>query len=83
MALHTNTTSVERLCTTLSGIVKQNEQNLNEAIETIESNGGDLSQAELLALQSKINTWSNLSNIASGILRAVGDALKATAQNIR
>jgi hypothetical protein len=42
-----------------------------------------MTQEQMLAIQSKIQAWTNILSICTGILRAVGDALKATAQNIR
>jgi hypothetical protein len=75
--------SLERLHGYLSETLGQIEQKLNGAIETLKTKGGELSQAELLALQTQISAWSNLASLISGILRAVGDALKATIQNIR
>ncbi|MDR1232917.1 MAG: hypothetical protein LBJ75_01495 [Puniceicoccales bacterium] len=78
-----NAISLGGLYTVLSSkVIGKTEQDLNEALKRLEG-GEQISQQELLALQTKVNVWSNMSNIASGILRAVADAMKATAQNIR
>ena len=54
------------------------------AVPTPTKNDGvDVAQADLLALQAKIQSWGNLTSTATGILRAIGDSLKSTTQNIR
>ncbi|MDR1891386.1 MAG: EscF/YscF/HrpA family type III secretion system needle major subunit [Puniceicoccales bacterium] len=76
--------TLERLYSTLMKVVARGEANMNEKITKLENDDGSkIGQTELLALQSKLQSWTNMSNIASGILRAVGDALKASAQNVR
>ncbi|MDR1173347.1 MAG: hypothetical protein LBK24_00970 [Puniceicoccales bacterium] len=77
-----NAISLEGLYTFGSETVRRSEQNLNKALERLES-GENISQQELIALQTKMSAWTNICNVVSGMLRAVGDALKATAQNIR
>jgi hypothetical protein len=77
-----NAISLEGLYTFGSETVRRSEQNLNEVLKQLES-GEKISQQELIALQAKMNAWNNICSVVSGMLRAVGDALKATAQNIR
>ncbi|MDR1433004.1 MAG: hypothetical protein LBI61_01520 [Puniceicoccales bacterium] len=66
----------------LASFVGKCEIGLNSTIKRLQS-ADNIGQAELLALQSKIQSWGNLCSSATGLLRSVGDALKATSQNVR
>lgn len=66
----------------LQKAVGEAEKKLDATITTLESSA-DLSQQQLLALQSQIQAWSTFCSTATGLLRAVGDALKSTSQNVR
>jgi hypothetical protein len=75
--------SLEELRVGLSGATNEIERKLHKSINQLQTESGELSQAEVIALQSQITAWSNLLNLISSILRAVGDAMKATVQNVR
>jgi hypothetical protein len=66
----------------LASAVSKCEKKLNSAITKLEEQD-DIGQEQLLALQAKIQSWGNLTSTATGLLRAVGDSLKSTTQNIR
>jgi hypothetical protein len=67
----------------MAKIIAESDRNIQSELDKIETKKDGLSQGQLLAIQSKIQAWQNLSAVASGILRAIGDTLKATIQNIR
>lgn len=71
-----------RIYALLASCVATCEKNLNSAIKRLEQED-DIGQEQLLALQAKIQSWGNLTSTATGLLRAVGDSLKSTTQNIR
>ena len=71
-----------RIYALLASCVAACEKNLNSAIKKLEEED-DIGQEQLLALQAKIQSWGNLTSTATGLLRAVGDSLKSTTQNIR
>ena len=66
----------------LASCVANSEHKLNSIMKSLEKKD-DVAQADLLALQAKIQSWGNLTSTATGILRAIGDSLKSTTQNIR
>ncbi|MDR2628618.1 MAG: hypothetical protein LBC30_01325 [Puniceicoccales bacterium] len=76
------TITLGRIYELLATCVAKSEKGLNCAIEKLE-NDDNIGQEQLLALQAKIQAWGNLNSVATGLLRATGDALKSTAQNIR
>lgn len=78
----TKNLTLEKIYELLAKCVADNETSLDSAINKLEKEG-DIGQAELLAIQSKIQSWGNLGATATGLLRAIGDSLKATTQNIR
>ncbi|MDR2737601.1 MAG: hypothetical protein LBB18_01520 [Puniceicoccales bacterium] len=63
--------------------IARKETELNAALEEIRKKGKDVSNAELLAMQAQVSAWTNLVGIVTGVLRAIGDAMRATTQNIR
>ena len=80
---HVETTAtLARVYDFLQNAVGKAEEKLNKTINTLNSSA-DLSQQQLLALQSQIQAWSTFCSTATGLLRAVGDALKSTSQNVR
>jgi hypothetical protein len=81
-AVSSATVTLGRIYKLLASCVVSSEKNLNSAIKRLESED-DIGQEQLLALQAKIQSWGNLTSTATGLLRAVGDALKSTTQNIR
>ena len=66
----------------LQEAVGKAEKNLDDTVGTLKSSA-DIGQQQLLALQSQIQAWSTFCSTATGLLRAVGDALKSTSQNVR
>jgi hypothetical protein len=75
--------TLERLYSSLIKIVQEGEANMNKKIAKLEQgNRSKIAQTELFSLRSKLLSGTNMSNIASDILRAVGDALKASVQNV-
>lgn len=82
---HTNESSamqLGRIYQFLASCVAKSENKLNSIMKSLEKKD-DVAQADLLALQAKIQSWGNLTSTATGILRAIGDSLKSTTQNIR
>ena len=71
-----------RIYAFLASCVANSEYKLNSIMKSLEKKD-DVAQADLLALQAKIQSWGNLTSTATGILRAIGDSLKSTTQNIR
>jgi len=43
----------------------------------------EIDQGTLIPMQAKVQTWSTIVSGVTGIVRAIGDGLKSTAQNIR
>ncbi|MDR2737747.1 MAG: hypothetical protein LBB18_02280 [Puniceicoccales bacterium] len=76
------TITLGRIYALLVSCVRTCETKLNSAILRLEGKD-DIGQEQLLALQAKIQAWGNLTSTATGLLRAVGDSLKSTTQNIR
>lgn len=80
---HAETTAtLARVYEFLQKAVGEAEKKLDATIKTLESSA-DIGQQQLLALQSQIQAWSTFCSTATGLLRAVGDALKSTSQNVR
>jgi hypothetical protein len=75
--------TLEKIYEIMAKIIAKSDKNIQSELDKIESDKDGLSQSQLLSIQSKIQSWQNMSATASGMLRAVGDALKATVQNIR
>jgi hypothetical protein len=76
------TVTLGRIYALLASCVASCEKNLQSAIKKLESED-DIGQEQLLALQAKVQSWGNLTSTCTGLLRAVGDALKSTSQNVR
>jgi hypothetical protein len=76
------TATLTKIYALLASCVRKAEAGLNSAIKQLE-NSENIGQEQMLALQAKIQAWGNLVTTCTGLLRAVGDALKATAQNVR
>jgi hypothetical protein len=77
-----NAMQLGRIYAFLASCVANSENKLNSIMKSLEKKD-DVAQADLLALQAKIQSWGNLTSTATGILRAIGDSLKSTTQNIR
>ncbi|MDR1233181.1 MAG: hypothetical protein LBJ75_02900 [Puniceicoccales bacterium] len=76
------TATLARIYALLASCVRTSETGLNSAIKQLE-NSENIGQEQMLALQAKIQAWGNLTTTCTGLLRAVGDAMKSTAQNVR
>ncbi|MDR1413466.1 MAG: hypothetical protein LBI56_00810 [Puniceicoccales bacterium] len=78
----TSSITLGKIYALLASCVSSCEKGLKSAITKLEKED-DIGQQQMLALQAKIQSWGNLSTACTGALRAVGDALKSTTQNIR
>jgi hypothetical protein len=67
----------------LGQVVSSQEYALNEEINKLASTGASVDQGALLKVQGMVQTWGVTSGLATGTLRAAGDALTKTTQNIR
>ncbi|MDR2432925.1 MAG: hypothetical protein LBD34_04205 [Puniceicoccales bacterium] len=76
------TVTLQRIYNLLASCVATYENELDSAIRKLE-NEDDIGQEQMLALQAKIQAWGNLTSTCTGLLRAVGDAIKTTSQNVR
>ncbi|MDR2603160.1 MAG: hypothetical protein LBC11_01175 [Puniceicoccales bacterium] len=76
------TVTLSRIYALLASCIATYEGELNSAIHRLESED-DIGQEQMLALQAKIQAWGNLTSTCTGLLRAVGDAIKTTSQNVR
>jgi hypothetical protein len=75
--------SLDKLYTLLGGVVSNQETELNSCIESLAGAGQSIDQGALLKVQGMVQTWGVTSGLATGTLRAAGDALTKTTQNIR
>jgi hypothetical protein len=75
--------TIGRIWELLSGVVHDSEKNLSSLIAKLESSRGDIGQEQLLALQTKTQSWGNIISLASTLLRAIGDLIRGTVQNIK
>ncbi len=80
--------SIENLYMALASYIADYEQTLMDDISGITgSNNSDTSQeidqGQLLSIQARVQTWGTIVSTSTGIVRAIGDGLKSTTQNIR
>lgn len=77
--------TIESLYSVLANYLSDYEATLGSAIEGLGSGGeaNQIDQGRLLNIQAKVQTWGTIVTTATGIVRAAGDAMKSTAQNIR
>lgn len=76
--------SLEKLYEKLGKYIENYEKDLNESIEKMGGEGTkDIDQSTLLRMQARVQTWGTIVTAATGTVRAIGDGLKSTAQNIR
>jgi predicted component of type VI protein secretion system len=80
--VNATTVTLSRIYNLLASCIATYESELNSAILRLESED-DIGQEQMLALQAKIQAWGNLTSTCTGLLRAVGDAIKTTSQNVR
>jgi hypothetical protein len=76
--------SIENLYLALASYVSEYEGELKSSIEGMSGKTADaVDQGTLLNIQAKVQTWGTIVSTVTGTLRAVGDGLKSTTQNIR
>jgi hypothetical protein len=75
--------TLERLYQLLGKVVNDQESDLNKAITDLANSGSNIDQGALLKVQGMVQTWGVTSGLATGTLRAAGDALSRTTQSIR
>jgi len=76
--------SIETLCSALASYISSYESSLESSTTGITgATAGQVDQGTLLNIQAKVQTWGTIVSTAMGIVRAVGDGLKGTAQNLR
>ncbi|MDR3317104.1 MAG: hypothetical protein LBS68_03515 [Puniceicoccales bacterium] len=75
--------TLDKLYELLGTVVNNQEMELNSAITSLASQGSSVDQGSLLRVQGMVQTWGVTSGLATGTLRAAGDALTKTTQNIR
>jgi hypothetical protein len=75
--------TLEKLYNLLGKVVEKQETDLNTAIQDLANTGSSIDQGALLKVQGMVQTWGVTSGLATGALRAAGDALTKTTQNIR
>jgi hypothetical protein len=56
------------------------EQDLRTAVLTLQSKGSDVSNVDLLDLQSKVQQWTLITQLVSTITQEVGNAMKGIVQ---
>jgi hypothetical protein len=77
-------TSIEFLYQALSKYISDYEGELRNSIQGLSGKSSkDIDQGVLLNIQAKVQTWGTIVSTSTGVLRAVGDGLKSTTQNIR
>ncbi|MDR2341216.1 MAG: EscF/YscF/HrpA family type III secretion system needle major subunit [Puniceicoccales bacterium] len=75
--------TLDMLYRLLGQVVSNQEGDLNSEISALAESGSSVDQGQLLKVQAMVQTWGILSGLATGTLRAAGDALTKTTQNIR
>jgi hypothetical protein len=76
--------SIELLYRALASYIADYESELKSSIEGMSGKTADqVDQGVLLNIQAKVQTWGTIVSTSTGTLRAVGDGLKSTTQNIR
>ncbi|MDR1435943.1 MAG: hypothetical protein LBI39_01915 [Puniceicoccales bacterium] len=75
--------TLENLYEVLGKVVHDQEDTLNKSIENIAKSGSNIDQGALLRVQGMVQSWGVTSGLATGTLRAAGDALSRTTSNMR
>ncbi len=84
--------SIENLYMALASYISDYEQTLMDDISSItgtgkanteDSTSTEIDQGQLLSIQARVQTWGTIVSTSTGIVRAIGDGLKSTTQNIR
>jgi hypothetical protein len=81
----TSKISIESLYSVLSSYVREYESSLKTSIDAMSNNANAdaVDQGTLLNIQAKVQTWGTIVSTSTGIVRAIGDGLKAITQNVR
>ncbi|HVJ69775.1 MAG TPA: EscF/YscF/HrpA family type III secretion system needle major subunit [Caulifigura sp.] len=66
---------------TLNSTVGNLEGKLRTQLQA--SQGGDLSQPEMMDLQFQLSKWQLVTNLQSNIMKTLSEAVKGTIQNMR
>jgi type III secretion protein F len=56
------------------------EQDLRTSVTTLRAKGPDVSNVDLLDLQTKVQQWSLMSSLQSTLTKELGDAMKGIVQ---
>jgi len=56
------------------------EQDLRTSVTTLRAKGADVSNVDLLDLQTKVQQWSLMSSLQSTLTKELGDAMKGIVQ---
>ena len=76
--------SIENLYLALASYITNYEKELKSSIGKMSGKTADeVDQGTLLNIQAKVQTWGVIVSTSTGIVRAIGDGLKSTTQNIR
>jgi type III secretion apparatus needle protein len=77
--------TIEKIYELLITIVGKADKAVEEEMNKFDGmdNEVQLDQQKMIVLQSKVQSWNNISGLASGMLRAIEDSLQAIMQNIR
>ncbi|MDR0428748.1 MAG: hypothetical protein LBG86_01790 [Puniceicoccales bacterium] len=78
-----STATLNKLYQLLAKVVATQEKDLNDAIKDVGETASSIDQGVLLRVQAMVQTWAVTSGLATGTLRAAGDALNKVTQNIR
>ncbi len=79
-----NRVSIENLYLALATYISSYEKELKNSIQGITGQtASEVDQGTLLNIQAKVQTWGTIVSTSTGIVRAIGDGLKSTTQNIR
>lgn len=76
-------TTLENLFDTLAAVVVSQENELTGVIDELGDSGAGLDQGKLLRVQGMVQSWSITAGLATGTIRAAGDAIVKVTQNIR
>lgn len=76
--------SIQHLYEALATYIANYEEELKDSIQGMSGKNADqVDQGTLLNIQAKVQTWGTIVSTSTGIVRAIGDGLKSTTQNIR
>lgn len=76
----TNSISFNYLNDTVMQAYMAREQDLRTSVQVLRAKGSDVSNVDLLDLQTKVQQWSLMSSLQSTLTKEVGDAMKGIVQ---